>query len=123
MELDDLKISDLKQLLSIFGTENRTFTPHIGKKCIIRTYASGVHFGELVKQDGRQVELKNSRRLWKWHATDGISLSEVANTGIDNSKSKICAVLPAMTITDCLEIIPALDAAIQSIECAKVASK
>lgn len=43
-----------------------TFTPHIGKKCIIRTYASGVHFGTLTAQDGRQVELQNARRLWRW---------------------------------------------------------
>lgn len=95
--------------------------PHIGKKCVIRGYASGVHFGELVSQDGRQVELKNARRLWRWHAVDGISLSEVACNGIVAEKSRIATTVPGLTILDALEIIPALDGAVASIEGAPVA--
>lgn len=96
-------------------------TPHIGKKCIIRTYASGVHYGTLVSHNGREVELKDARRLWRWRAVAGISLSEVACNGIDAGKSRICALVPAMTILDALEIIPALDGAVSSIEGAAVA--
>lgn len=100
---------------------NDTFTPHIGKKCIIRTYASGVHFGTLIAQDGRQVELANSRRLWRWTARTGISLSDVATSGIVGENSRICATLPEITILDALEIIPASGDAIASIEAAEVA--
>ena len=97
-------------------------TPHIGKKVILRTYASGVHFGTLVAQDGRQVELHNSRRLWRWHTGGkGISLSEVATSGIDQSRSRIAVSLPEITILDALEIIPATDEAAVSIEGAEVA--
>ena len=96
------------------------FTPHVGKRCIIRTYASGVHFGTLSAQDGRQVELTDARRLWRWFAKDGISLSEVSQNGIVPSKSRIAQVVPAITILDALEIIPCSDAAIASIDSAKV---
>jgi hypothetical protein len=97
-------------------------TPHIGKKCVIRTYASGVHFGTLMSQDGRQVELNNARRLWRWHTGGaGISLSEVAMTGIDEKRSRIAVTLPQITLLDALEIIPATDEAAASIERAEVA--
>lgn len=94
-------------------------TNHIGKKCIIRCYASGVHFGTLAAQDGRQVELTDSRRLWRWHTggTDkGVSLSAVALTGIDRKRSKVEPVLPEITLLDALEIIPCSEASAASIE-------
>ena len=97
-------------------------TPHIGKKCIIRCYASGVHFGTLVSQDGRQVELADARRLWRWHTGGhGISLSEIAMTGIDAGRSRVAVALKSITLLDALEIIPATDAAAASIEAAPVA--
>jgi hypothetical protein len=83
------------------------FTPHIGKQCIVRTYASGVFFGTVVKQDGRQVEMQSARRLWYWKATKGISLSAVAVNGIDSKESKVTAEVPSQTILDALEILPA----------------
>ena len=96
--------------------------PHIGKQCIIRCYASGVHFGTLASQDGRQVELTNARRLWRWHTGGaGISLSEVAMTGIDPKHSRVAVTLPEITLLDALEIIPATDAAAETIESAEVA--
>ena len=92
----------------------------IGKKCIIRTYASGVHFGELVGQDGREVVLKDARRMWSWWAKSGISLSEVASVGIITEKSKICISVPMMKILDAIEIIPASAEAARIIEAAEV---
>jgi hypothetical protein len=88
---------------------------------IIRTFSAGVHAGELVRRDGKEVELANSRRLWLWHTADkGISLSDVATGGIDPKKSKVCAVLPSITLTEAIEIIPATDAARATIETADV---
>ena len=37
---------------------------NIGKKVIIRGDRSGVEFGTLVAQNGREVTLHNARRLW-----------------------------------------------------------
>ncbi len=93
----------------------------IGRKCIIRCYASGVHFGTVAAHDGRQVTLSNARRLWRWHTggkDKGVSLSAVAVTGIDASRSKVEPVVAEMMLLDALEIIPATDAAIASIEAA-----
>lgn len=124
MNINELTIGQAKELAAMFGgSAEPAFTPHIGKECVVRTYASGVHFGVVVAQSGRQVELKDARRLWKWHAKSGISLSEVAVDGIDDSKSRICATVPAITITDALEIIPASTGAILTIRNAPVASK
>jgi len=93
----------------------------IGTKCIIRCYASGVHYGTLAAQDGRQVTLTDSRRLWRWHTGGrhkGVSLSAVALTGIDAAKSTVEPVLPKIVLLDALEIIPASEAAAASIESA-----
>jgi len=122
MDINKLTIGQAKELSAMFGGNVvAPQSPHIGKKCIIRTYASGVHFGELVSQSGRQVELKNSRRLWRWDAAPhGISLSEVATHGPVGSRSKICCVVDEMSILDGLEVIPCTDEAAKVIEGAKV---
>jgi len=117
MNINDMTIGEAKQIASMFGTTSEHKTPHIGKKCIIRTYASGVHFGEIIDQSGRQVELKNARRLWRWDAApNGISLSEIAIHGPTGDRSRICQTVPYMTILDALEIIPTSDVATKMIE-------
>jgi hypothetical protein len=124
MNIDDIKLGDIKALLSMFSAAPAAeiTTPHIGKKCIIHTYASGVHFGTVVAQSGRQVELKDARRLWRWDAKGhGISLSEVANHGGTGGRHLFCEVVEAQTLLDALEIIPATDKAIREIEAAPVA--
>lgn len=93
----------------------KAFTPHIGKVCIIRTYASGVFMAKVVAQDGRMVELQNSRRLWQWKAADSISLSAVAVDGVDPTRCRFPQEVPAMTILDGLEIIPASKKCIDSV--------
>jgi predicted metal-binding protein len=124
MNIYDMKLGDLKKIAAMFGGGgcSGAFTPHIGKKCIIRTYASGVHFGTVIAQQDRQVELADARRIWRFDAApDGISLSEVANHGGTASRSKICEVVASITILDALEIIPTTAEAAKAIESAKVA--
>ncbi len=125
MNINDLTIGEAKKLAAMFGGGEAVMlsTPHIGKKCIIRAYASGVHFGTVVRHNGRQVELSNARRLWRFWAKSGISLSGVAQNGIKQDKSKICDVVPQMTILDALEIIPASEIAASDIEGAAVAAQ
>ena len=125
MDINELTIGQAKALAAMFGSGEMSApsTPHVGKKCIIRTYASGVHFGTVVSQSGRQVELLNARRLWRFWAKSGISLSGVAQNGIKQEKSKVCDVIPQMTILDALEIIPASEIAISDIEGAAVAEQ
>jgi hypothetical protein len=94
---------------------------HEGQKCIIRCYASGVHYGTVERHEGREITLINARRLWRWHTggmDKGVSLSAVAVTGIDAKRSQVEPVVCVMTLLDALEIIPATDAAAASIEAA-----
>jgi len=123
MNINDLTIGKAKELAAMFGNQgvNGPASPHIGKICIIRAFASGVHCGELVSQNGRQIELKNARRLWRWDvAPHGISLSEVATYGPVGSGSKICVAVDEMTILDGLEIIPCTPEAAKVVDDAPV---
>ena len=122
MNIDDLTIGQAKELAEMFSERNgMIYSPHTNKKCIIRTYASGVHYGELVYQYGRQIELRNARRLWRWDvAPHGISLSEVATYGPVGSRSKICVAVDEMTILDGLEVIPCTPQAAKVIDDAPV---
>ena len=94
---------------------------HEGQKCIIRCYASGVHFGTVESHEGRQVTLTDARRLWRWYTggkARGVSLSAVAVTGIDAKKSTVEPTVARTTLLDALEIIPATEAAAATIEAA-----
>ena len=72
MNIDDLTIGEAKQLAKYFAPNATAAVigsgcnSMLGKKCIFRSYASGVHFGELVEKDGKEVIIKNARRLWYW---------------------------------------------------------
>jgi hypothetical protein len=123
MNINDLTIGQAKELATMFATVrgDGTFTPHIGKRCIVRTYASGVFFATIVKQDGRMVEMQDARRLWSWKAADGISLSAVAIAGVDPTECKFPHPTPAHTVLDALEIIPVSDDAARSINTTPIA--
>ena len=87
---------------------------NINKKVIIRGDRSGVEFGTLA-QNGREVTLRNARRLWYW---DGAAtLSQLAKYGTSNPAScKFTVTVDSITILDAIEIIPCTDKAIKSIE-------
>ncbi len=117
MNIDDLtlgQIKELQQLLIVQNAENKQHSM-LGKKVIIRTYSAGVWFGELSEKSGKEVILKNARRMWRWFASESISLSAVAIHGIKHDKSKICEAVKAVWV-EAIEIIPCTNEAIISIE-------
>ena len=89
----------------------------LGKKVIIRTHSAGVWFGELEQKAGNEVILKNARRMWKWWAKKGISLSACALYGVRHDDSKIVEAVKSVWL-EAIEIIPCTNAAIQSLESA-----
>lgn len=99
-------------------TETGGIADHlIGQYVIIRATAAGVHAGTLAAHDGKQtVRLTNSRRLWRWTAAKGHTLSGVAQFGVKEGWTKIPAVVPDLVITDACEIISTTKAAQTSIE-------
>ena len=76
---------------------------------LIRTYSAGVHFGALESRHGKEVVLANARRLWSW--AGACSLSQVAVDGVDLKNSKISVVVPEITLTEAIEIIPMTETA------------
>lgn len=87
----------------------------IGKYCMVRTFSAGVFAGELFERDGKEVLLKNARRIWYW---DGAaSLSELAQLGTTlPSNCKFPIPVDAVLLTEVVEIIPITDDAKKSIE-------
>lgn len=79
---------------------------------IVRTYSAGVHAGTLIAKKGKEVVLKNSRRLWYW--AGAASLSELAVRGVSTPGAcKFPAVVSEITLTEAIEII----------SCSKIAQK
>ena len=78
--------------------------PKAGPETLVRTYSAGVHVGELVSVEGTTVVLRNARRLWKW--SGAFTLNAVATSGVDLSNSRISVAVPAITLTQAIELIP-----------------
>ncbi len=89
----------------------------LGKYSIIRTYSAGVWYGKVAIKDKNEVILNNARRLYYWKTNGGISLSEVALTGL-NDDSKVTSKVNKVWL-EAIEIIPCTSTAITSIDAKK----
>lgn len=95
----------------------------LGKKVIIRANGAGVFFGTLVRKEdtpaGVEVELHNSRRIWRWYGA--ASLSQLATEGTkEPARCMFTVVVPQHVVMQVIEIIPCTDKAVESIESVKV---
>ena len=90
----------------------------IGKYVIVRSSPSGCWAGKLKSIDGNTVEMSDARRLWRWWAAEGVSLSGVAAAGLHPKKLKECRIAPAVAsamVMEVCEILLATEAAQKSI--------
>lgn len=90
-----------------------------GTYVIVRSSPSGCWAGTLERLDGSTVELSNARRLWRWWAGEGVSLSGVASHGLKASKIDECRIAVSVEraiINDVCEVLQATQAARSSIE-------
>jgi uncharacterized protein DUF6948 len=72
---------------------------------IVRTYSAGVFAGEIESRNGREVVMRNARRLWMWSGAS--SLSQLA---VDGTKSpENCKFPCAVSRVELLEVIEILD--------------
>jgi len=85
-----------------------------GNYVIVRTYSAGVFAGTLKSRKGKEVTLKNARRLWYW---DGAaSLSELAMSGTKRPQNcKFPETVDEVTLTEAIEILAVTQAAQDSI--------
>ncbi len=86
---------------------------------IVRTYSAGVFAGYLEEKEGREVKLKNARRLWYWEGA--ASLSQLAMEGTsDPDNCKFPCEVAEITLLEAIEIIPCTLSAIKSIQGVKI---
>lgn len=128
IDINDLTIRQAKQLVAMIGgnaPESATAQKKllIGEYVIVRCRDAGVHAGVLIDYEGRTVSLSHARRLWRWHAVKGISLSDVAETGLIYEKSRINATVSVQTVMDACEIIAVSEEGRRSIQSAPVTEK
>jgi hypothetical protein len=81
------------------------------KIVLVRTYSAGVHVGELVSRDGKEVTLKDAHRIWRWRGAN--TLTELALRGASQDYTRISERSPGeIVLTEAIEVIDvSLDAA------------
>ena len=82
---------------------------------LIRGDRSGVFCGFVEKSDGKEVVLRQARRLWYW--SGAASLSQLAEDGVSNpSQCKFPKEMSRVRITDVIEEIDMTDKAYKSVK-------
>ena len=85
------------------------------QKHIIRGDRSGVFYGEIASRSGREVTIKNCRRLW--YLAGAASLSQLAAEGTKAPRDcRFTVTVDELTILDAIELIPCSEIACKSIE-------
>lgn len=87
------------------------------KYVIVRTYSAGVHVGELAAHKGKEVTLKNARRVWSWHKR--FTLNEIANSGVGDG-SQLSDTVSEILLTEAIEIIDVKPEAANALKAYKV---
>lgn len=82
---------------------------------VVRTYSAGVHVGVLVARMGKEVDLRDARRVWKWVGAN--TLHEVALHGVGEG-SRVSEPVAAITLTEAIEIIDCAPAAVVNLKAA-----
>src|SRR5579871_5752102 len=114
MSLENLSVRDLIELVSVLkkDTKESNFKKEDMRYVIIRTYSAGVFAGNIESRNGREVVLRNARRLWKWSGAK--CLSDLSVYGVKNPED--CRFPCEVDRIELLE-------AIEVIDCTKEAEK
>lgn len=82
---------------------------------IVRGDRSGVFFGEMVSRTGREVELKNARKLFRW---DGAcAVEQIAMDGVSKPENcKFTVVVDSLEVLDAIQVIECTEKAVESID-------
>lgn len=81
---------------------------------IVRGDRSGVFFGNIAKREGKEVTMRNVRRLWYWNGA--ASISQLAQEGTKSPEGcKFTVSVDEILILDAIEIDKCTSKAIESI--------
>ncbi len=93
-----------------------TYVPknNLSEIVLVRTYSAGVHFGELVSQNGKEVVLKNAGRIWRWRGAN--TLSGIAMDGVTTDEyTRIDVLVDEIVLTEAVEIIKVTEKAAKTL--------
>ncbi len=116
------------KVISIDGVE---YMPLSGQKAetfegmeykIIRTYSAGVFAGYIESREGKEVVIRQARRLWYWKGA--ASLSQLAIDGVSMpDECKFPEAVDKILILEAIEIIDVTEKARESIQGVKIWKK
>lgn len=86
----------------------------MAKYSIVRTYSAGVFFGIITSRKGKEVVMKEARRLWYWKGAASLSQLAVSGTSCPHD-CKFPIALPRVVLTEAIEILDCTPAAVNSI--------
>jgi hypothetical protein len=108
IDINELTLGQLRELTQFLPPMLNSAVKHpsVGKYCVIRSYAAGVHVGTIAavndSESGREVVLENTRRIWSWEGA--LSCTEISLTGITGGKISKSA--ERNYINQVIEILP-----------------
>lgn len=83
--------------------------------CMVRTFSAGVFAGYIESRNGKEVVLRNARRIWQW--AGAASLSQLATEGTSNPNNcKFPIPVDKVLLTEVIEIIQITEKAQKSIQ-------
>jgi hypothetical protein len=110
VKMETVSINGVKYVRedSVVLCQNATSTDGL-KAVLVRSYAAGVHFGYLLKEEftpaGKVVILVNTRRVYTWYGA--CSLSQLALEGVkEPDKCQFSVEIPTNEIVNVIETIP-----------------
>jgi hypothetical protein len=71
---------------------------------LVRTYAAGVHVGEITARNGKEITLANAHRVWRWRGAN--TLHELSQRGGDTGYTRVSEAVPSIDLLDAIEVIP-----------------
>lgn len=89
------------------------------KKFIVRCNRAGVYYGEIVNQNGQEIEMANVRNIWYW--SGAASVMQLASDGVSRPKDcKFSVVVDSLILLDAIQVVPCTDKAVKSLDAVDV---
>ncbi len=86
---------------------------------IVRSHLAGVFAGEIESRSGKEVVMRNARRLWYWEGA--ASLSQLAMEGVSKPENcKFPCEVDRVILTEAIEILDVTEKAKESIKKVKI---
>lgn len=119
--LEEIKVKDLLEILKVLGNSQENKKEDM-RYVIARTHSAGVFAGNIESKNGKEIVMRNARRLWRW--SGAASLSQLAMEGVkDPENCMFPCEIDRIHLTECIEIIDVTEKAEKSIKRVKVWEK